>query len=152
VPAPKMAANLPVASLAARRAMRIAVGLAIAVNAALVSAELPPPSEEAKARADETKAKTAWSDKVTLYQTCLAMDRTAEAYRKSRRDAGQDVPTPVETGPCIDPGPYVSPVAAASPRPLEAAGAHSPPERATSPPSTAATTGELPGGAQPKNR
>jgi hypothetical protein len=150
VPAPRMKTDRPVASLVARRAARIAVGLMIAVNAGLASPELPPPSDEAKERADEAKAKTAWSDKVALYQTCLAMDRTAQAYRKSRRDAGQDVPTPVETGPCIDPGPYVSPAAAPSPRPLEAAGAHSPPE--TSPPSTAATTGELPGGAQPKNR
>ena len=59
--------------MVARRAIRIAVGLIIAVNGGWVSAELPAPSDEAKARANEAKAKTDWSDKVALYQTCLAM-------------------------------------------------------------------------------
>jgi hypothetical protein len=73
------------------------------------------------------------------------MDRTADAYRRSRKEAGQDIAPPVATGPCIDPGPYMSPVPPTTAKPLEAAGAHSPPETATSPPSTTATAREMSG-------
>jgi hypothetical protein len=126
-------------------AMRIAAGLMVAVYAGFVLGELPPPTDEAKTRAAEAAAKGAWNDKVAAYQTCLAIDRTADAYRRSRKDAGQDIPTPVATGPCTDPGPYVSPVTPTASKPLEAAGAHSPPETATSPPSTTATAREVSG-------
>jgi hypothetical protein len=41
-------------------------------------AKLPPPSDEAKAKAAETAAKAAWTDKVGLYQLCKSMDLVAE--------------------------------------------------------------------------
>ena len=124
--------------------MRIAALIVVVIAApfaGFASAELPPPTDEAAAQAAEAAAKAAWSDKVAQYQLCVAMDRTAEAYRSGLEAAGKDIPAPVETPPCTGPGPYASQV----PKPLEAAGAHSPPEPAASPPSTAATAGEMSG-------
>ena len=119
--------------------MRLAAALIAATFAASVFAKLPPPT-------DEDKAKAAWTDKVGLYQLCLAMDRTATAYRKSLKAAGKDVPVPVATAPCADAGPYMSTMTPAAPKPLEASGAHSPPAMAVSPPSTKATAAEIAGG------
>lgn len=107
--------------------------LGLALVSGLASARLPAPSEEAKAQAAQATTKSAWSDKVALYKTCLAMDRTADIYRRDLKAAGKNVPTPIPTPPCTDPGPYVAPVAA---RPLEASEAHSPPETSAGPPST----------------
>src|SRR5450759_950587 len=91
-----------------RTAMRLAVALIAATFAASVLAKLPPPTDEDKAKAAEAAAKAAWTDKVGLYQLCLAMDRTAAAYRSSLKAAGKDVPVPVATAPCADAGPYMS--------------------------------------------
>jgi len=112
--------------------MRIIAALVAALSAGILFAKLPPPSDEARAKAAETAAKSAWTDKVGAYKTCLAMDRTAENYRKTRAAQGKEARPAIATPPCTDPGPFVaSPVAA---RPLEAAGAHSPPETNSGPP------------------
>ena len=66
-------------------------------------AKLPPPSEEAAAKAAETKAKTAWSDKVAAYKLCLSQDRTAERYRKEHKQPPMDA----KAAKCEDPGPFV---------------------------------------------
>jgi len=124
--------------------MRLAIALIAAISVTPVCAKLPPPTDEEKAKAAEAAAKAAWNDKVGLYQLCAAMDRTVDAYRKSTKAAGKPVPVPVATPPCIDPGLY-TPMAA---KPLEAAGAHSPPGPAVSPPSTKATAAEIAGGAK----
>ena len=97
---------------------------ALIVAAALAApafAKLPPPSDEAKAKAAEAAAKTAWTDKVGAYQLCRAMDRAAEHYRKAEKAAGKDAPAAVDTPACTDPGPFVAPVAAsaAPPSPKE---------------------------------
>ncbi len=126
--------------------MRIAAALIAAFVAAPGFAKLPPPSEQSVVQAAETAAKGAWNDRVAQYRLCLAMERVADGYRTSLAAAGKDVPPPVATAPCADPGPYVSPVAAS--RPLEAAGAHSPPEVAVAPPNTKATAAELSTGAR----
>lgn len=77
--------------------------------AAAAAAKLPAPSPEAQAKADETKAKTAWADKNAAYKLCLAQDRTAAYYLKSRPAAV----APVTGLPaCADPGPYVAAQAA----------------------------------------
>jgi len=123
--------------------MRFAVTLLAALIAEWAFAKLPPPTDEAKAQAAEVAAKSAWTDKVAGYQLCRAQDRVAESYRQSAQTIGASVTPPVETPACTDPGPYVPPVAAASNRPLEAAGAHSPPETATAPPSTKTPTAEI---------
>jgi hypothetical protein len=122
--------------------------IALAIVAAVATsafAKLPPLSDEAKAKAAETTAKTAWSDKVGAYQVCQSMDRVAQQYRKTAKAEGKTTPAPVDTPPCADPGPYAAPPAAAASKPLEAAGAHSPPETATAPPSSKATHSELNG-------
>jgi hypothetical protein len=110
-------------------------------------AKLPPLSPEAQAKADEAKAKTAWTDKVAAYQLCKSMDRVAESYFKRVKAAGPAASAPgapVTTAPCADPGLFVAPAPAAS-KPLEAAGAHSPPATAATPPSNKATQAELQG-------
>jgi len=107
-------------------------------------ATLPPISDDAKAKAAETAAKSAWADKVGQYQLCRSMDRVADAYRRGLKATDKPVPEPVATPPCVDPGPYVMPTPSAS-KPLEASGAHSPPGTATSPPSTKDTAAEIAG-------
>jgi len=115
-----------------RRRYPLLLGALLALSA---HAKLPPPSDEAKAKAAEAAAKTAWSDKTAAFQLCRAMDRSVDHYRKSAKAAGKEAPAPAATPPCTDPGPFVAP-------PLEAAGAHSPPGPATVPPSSKATAAE----------
>lgn len=117
-------------------------GLA-AFPAGPVSAKLPAPSPEAKAKAAEASAKTAWAGKVDSYQLCQAQDRIAAKYRVDAAAAGKQVPPAPVTPPCSDPGPFAY-APAAEQKPIEAAGAHSPADTASAPPSTtqpaAATT------------
>jgi hypothetical protein len=107
-----------------------------------VAAKLPPLSDEAKAKAAETAAKTAWSDKVASFQLCKAMDKTVTIYQAAMKQGGKTAATPLDTPPCADPGPYVSPAASAPP--LESSGAHSPPKTATAPPSSNKPASEMP--------
>lgn len=100
-------------------------------------AKLPAPAAtpEAKAKAAETAARTAWTGKVDAYQLCQAQDRVVEKYRATAASAGKQAPQGIATPPCADPGAFAYVPEAA--KPLEAAGAHSPPTLATSPPSSA---------------
>jgi hypothetical protein len=116
--------------------MKTIVALITMASAGAALATLPPASPEAKAKSAETAAKTAWSDKVGAYKTCVAQDKVAETYRASLKGTGREVPKPVATAPCTDPGPFVTPITPVASKPLEASGAHSPPGTATSPPST----------------
>ena len=116
-----------------------------AAFAAPAFAKLPPPSDEAKAKAADTAARTAWTDKIGAYQLCQAMNRAAEHYRQTEKSAAKEAPASVETPPCIDPGPYAPPAIAPASAPLEAAGAHSPATMATSPPNSTATAAEQQG-------
>jgi len=122
----------------------VAIALFAGLLAGSAFAKLPPLSDEAKAKAAEAAAKSAWTDKVGLYEMCLAMDRSAEFYRMGAKEAGQDVPPPVTLPPCAEPGPF-TPTAPAAAKPLEASGAHSPPGMAVSPPSSKATSAEITG-------
>ena len=106
----------------------IAIGLCTGVLA-----KLPPPSDDAKAKAAEAAAKTAYADKVGAYKLCQSMDRVAATYLADVKKAGKDM-KPVATPPCADPGPFA--YTPPSQKPLEAAGAHSPPGAAVSPPNT----------------
>ncbi|MDE2080574.1 MAG: hypothetical protein KGI90_04415 [Burkholderiales bacterium] len=88
---------------------------ALAVPASLALAKLPPPSDEAKAKAAEAAAKTAWAGKVDAYLLCKSMDHVAAVYRAQQARAGKPVPPPVATPPCVDPGPFAyAPAAPAS--------------------------------------
>jgi hypothetical protein len=120
----------------------LALGL---VAVPLAQGKLPPLSPDLQAKADEAKAKSAWTDKVAAYQLCRAMDRVAEGYYKGAKSSGKDTHAPTATPPCADPGPYTSAAAASAPKPLEASGAHSPPATATSPPSSKATEAQIAG-------
>lgn len=111
----------------------------------VVLAKLPPLTPEAQIKADEAKAKTAWTDKVSAYQQCKAMDRAVASYFKSAKSAGKETHAPVPTPACTDPGPYVEASAASAAKPLEASEAHSPATTATSPPSNKETQSELQG-------
>ena len=123
---------------------QIALSLALSLVVPFAAARLPAPTEEVKQKAAETAERSAWSDKVGAYKLCLAMDRTAEAYRRSVKASGKEPPAPAATAPCADPGQFTATTTVAQ-KPLEAAGAHSPPETATSPPSTKATAAEISG-------
>jgi hypothetical protein len=106
----------------------------LAAASATVLAKLPPLSDEAKAKAAEAAAKTAWTGKVEAYLLCKSQDKVAAAYYKSAKAGGKETKPPAPAPACADPGPfaYTPPEA----KPLEASGAHSPAGNATSPPST----------------
>lgn len=120
--------------------MKTIAAILLALAVAPVHAKLPPPSAEAKARADETAAKAAWSAKVGAYQLCEAQDRVAAVYYEQAKATGKATHPPVATAGCQDPGPfaYVRP----EEKPREASGAHSPAGTASQPPSNNATAAE----------
>ena len=84
------------------------------------NAKLPPPSPEAKLKADDAKLKTAWSDKVAAFQLCKAQERAAASYMKTAKAAGKDTKPATETPACADPGPFVWPLPAAATAPAAA--------------------------------
>ncbi|MDR3453554.1 MAG: hypothetical protein P4L96_12270 [Rhodoferax sp.] len=83
----------------------------VACGAALAKLPTPVLSDEAKAKALEAAAKTAWSGKVDAYMLCKSQDKVAALYFQSAKSAGKETPPPVATAPCVDPGPFVSPPA-----------------------------------------
>ena len=107
---------------------------AISLVAAPALAKLPPLSDDAKAKAAEAAAKTAHTGKVDNYKLCQSMDKVAAKYLADAKKAGKDVKPATATPPCTDPGQFV--YTPPEQKPLEAAGAHSPPGTAASPPST----------------
>lgn len=112
--------------------------LLAATFCASVLAALPPPDAAAKAKAAEAAARTAWSDKVAAYQLCKSQDAVAARYFAEMRMKGKQVSPPTAIAECADPGEYVAPTP-----PLEAAGAHSPPETATKPPNSVVPEAQL---------
>lgn len=125
--------------------MRFTVPLIVALYTSTAFAQLPPPTETEKAKTAEIIARNAWATKVGAYQLCLETDRIAAKYHARLRTAGKEVPQPIATAPCADPGPYVPPITSAVPQPLEAAEAHSPAGTAVSPPNTKAKAAESQG-------
>ncbi len=106
---------------------RLTLVVACLFSAQLALAKLPPPSEEAKAKAAEAAAKTAWSNKIASFQLCKAQDRAAASYRAKRLPTATEAAAPMVAAAevCADPGPYVAATPTAPG--LEKAGAHSPP-------------------------
>lgn len=78
----------------------MAAAAILSVNA---HAKLPPLSDEAKAKADEAKHKSAWSDKVAAYQLCETQNRVAARYLQEKHKPKPAIDVP----PCQNPGPYV---------------------------------------------
>ena len=98
-------------------------------------AKLPPLSDEAKAKAAETAARSAWSGKVDGYLLCKSTDKVAASYYQTAKAAGKETKPPTATPPCADPGAFAY-LPTEAVKPIEAAGAHSPTATAASPPST----------------
>jgi hypothetical protein len=107
----------------------LAIGVLLgAACAAPAWAKLPPPSDEAKAKAAEAAAKTAYNGKVDNYKLCKSMDRLAQSYFEQAKKAGKTVPAATATEPCADPGPFVyTPPVAASGAAVTAAAPATPP-------------------------
>jgi hypothetical protein len=107
------------------------VAMCATVVCTVASAKLPAPSPEAAAKAAEAAAKAAWVGRVDSYKLCLSQDKVAAHYRRTTPSAH---PAAAGVAACTEPGPFAYTPPAA--KPLEAAGAHSPPGTASSPPST----------------
>ena len=119
--------------------------LAVFAASLPVQAKLPAPSAEAQVKAEQAKDKSAWTSKRDAYKLCLKENEIVERYRSNAQAAGRETHPALPTPPCADPGPYAAADAASSAKPLEASGAHSPAETATSPPSSNATQSETQG-------
>jgi len=93
---------------------KFALILALTVASAGAWAKLPPPSEEAKAKAEEAKVKAAETAKAEAEQLANAQNRVAEAFIRQQKAKGITVkPTPI-----VPPAP---PAAAAPAAPVAAA-------------------------------
>lgn len=105
-------------------------------------AKLPPLSDEAKAKAAETAAKTAHTGKVDNFKLCKSMDAVAARYAAEQRKAGKSVKPAAGLAPCADPGPFVYTAAvtpaAAPAAPAAAAAGAKPAAAAASPAAPAA--------------
>ena len=108
--------------------------LLVAVLCLVVTAQakLPTPeqTDEAKAKAAEAAAKTAWTAKQDSFQLCKAQDRAVANHQKVAKAKGLELKPAVAQPPCADPGAFTY-----AP-PIEVSGAHSPAATAVSPPST----------------
>lgn len=95
---------------------KIAMMLCLGLTGAVAWAKLPPLSDEAKAKAAEAAAKTAWAGKVDAFKLCQAQDRVAAYVARSGKGSGKDAKA-AATSTCADPGPFVysPPGAAAAP-------------------------------------
>ena len=83
---------------------KILIAMSLLVFSAVAMAKLPPLSDEAKAKAEETKAKAAHTAKVEAYDLCRSQDKVAAHVNKhNKAKAGK----PVATAPCSDPGKFV---------------------------------------------
>ncbi len=117
-----------------KRSLLCMAALLVAASAHAKLPAPPAPTDEAKAKAAETAAKTAWAAKVDSYKLCLSMDKAASNHFKTAAATGKPVKPAAANAPaCADPGPFT--YVAAAPKPVEAAGAHSPAATASSPPS-----------------
>jgi hypothetical protein len=74
--------------------------------AVVATAKLPPPSEEAKAKAEEAKTKTAEAAKLAADQLAKAQDQVAARYIKEQKAKGVVVkPTPIVAAAPASPAP-----------------------------------------------
>jgi hypothetical protein len=95
-----------------KRVIFAAVAALLAVSS---FAKIPAPvlSDEAKAKAAETAAKTAFNGKVDSYKLCLSMEKASAHYFKTAQAAGKTTKPATATPACADPGAFVYPPPAA---------------------------------------
>jgi hypothetical protein len=103
---------------------KIIVPLLLAFVVGAAFAKLPALSDEAKAKAAEAAAKTAWSGKVDAYLLCKSQDKSAAHFYKTAKAEGKDAKPAPAMPACVDAGPFVYPpapvAAAAAPVPAAA--------------------------------
>jgi hypothetical protein len=115
----------------------LSAAVVLALLSSVAVAKLPAPSDEAKAKAAEAAAKTAWAGKVDAFQLCKAQDKVVAHYKKApvakeTKPAAKGAPGAAPAGACVDPGPFVytpvsaAPAAAAAPAITPAASAAAP--------------------------
>ena len=110
--------NSSLASVLDMRSMALKALAVLACTMAVpaVWAKLPPLSDEAKAKADETAAKTAHQGKVDSFLLCKSMDKVAARYQAEARKSGKAPKPTAGLPPCADPGKFVyTPPGAATP-------------------------------------
>lgn len=78
-------------------------------------ARLPPPSDEARAKAAEGAARAAHGAKVENFKLCMSMNRVAASYHAGAKAAGKETVPAITTPACVDPGPFVAAPPGASP-------------------------------------
>ena len=93
---------------------KLLLAVVLSTLAPFVLAKLPPPSDEAKAKAAEAAAKTAHGNKVADFQLCKSMEKVAARYQAEAGKAGKAVNKPTDTPACADPGPFAPPGAASA--------------------------------------
>lgn len=86
---------------------KLLISLLVTSACSVVLAKLPAPSDEAKAKAAEVAAKTAWSGKVDNFLLCKSQDKVAANYYKTAKTSGKDTKPAAATPPCADPGAFV---------------------------------------------
>ena len=105
---------------------RTIVLMAAATLAATAWAKLPPPSDEAKAKAAEAAAKAAHGNKVEAFLLCKSQNKVVAHYTKAATAASKDAKVPAAPAACVDPGPYVAAVPAGAAAPAAPAVAAAP--------------------------
>jgi hypothetical protein len=95
-----------------KRLIFVAVSTVLAASS---FAKIPAPvlNDEAKAKAAEAAAKTAFAGKVDSYKLCLSMEKASAHYYKTAQAAGKATKPATATPPCADPGAFVYPPPAA---------------------------------------
>jgi hypothetical protein len=116
--------------------IRVLLAASILCFVGIVHAKIPAPvlSDEAKAKAEEAKAKTAHNGKVDAYKLCVAQDKSATRYYADMKRANKETKPATATAPCADPGAFVYVPAAPASAPAAATAATA----VTSPPAAAA--------------
>lgn len=118
--------------------------LLVATPLAMAQAPAPAPDAAAKVAAEQAAARKTWEAKRAKFDLCMVQNEVVANYQANAKQAGKTVTQPVPTPPCDDPGAFEEA------KPREAAGAHSPADTATSPPSQRETAAEVDKGVQDK--
>lgn len=103
---------------------KLLISVLIMSAASLAAAKLPALSDEAKAKAAEGAAKSAWAGKADNYLLCKSQNNAAASYYKTAKAAGKETKPAAVAPPCADPGAFVYPppavAAVASPSTVKA--------------------------------
>ena len=70
---------------------KLLVSVVLLGTTACALAKLPALGDEAKAKAAETAAKSAWSAKVDNYLLCKSQDKVAASYYQTVKAAGKEI-------------------------------------------------------------